>query len=222
MTVELDHLFIWTFHGAPEAERLIAFGLTEGAPNHHSGQGTANRRFFFQNAMLELLWIENAAEAQSEGIGRVQLWERWLARGNRASPFGIGLRPTDPKRADAPFPAWEYRPPYLPDPLVIHIGADTPLSEPIWFYLAFARRPDSGPVEKRPPLDHPIGFREMTGVRLTRPAAQPLSAVGEADMRAGVISILPGKEHLIEVIFDGHRKGRHADFRPDLPLIFRW
>jgi hypothetical protein len=128
MTVELDHLFIWTSHSAPEAERLIAFGLTEGAPNHHPGQGTACRRFFFHNAMLELLWVENATEAQSEAIRRLQLWERGSARGNQASPFGIGLRPTDPKCADVPFPAWEYQPPYLPDPLVIHIGADTPLS----------------------------------------------------------------------------------------------
>lgn len=222
MTVELDHLFIWASHGAPEGERLITFGLTEGTPNHHPGQGTACRRFFFQNAMLELLWIENAAEAQREAIRHLQLWERGSVRGNRASPFGIGLRPVNSEKKDAPFPAWEYRPPYLPGPLVIHIGADTSLSEPIWFYLRFAGRPDSEPVEKRQPLDHPIEFREITGVRVMRPTTQPLSAAGEAVVRTGVISILSGKEHLIEVTFDGHRKGRRADFRPDLPLVFHW
>jgi hypothetical protein len=30
------------------------------------------------------------------------------------------------------------------------------------------------------------------------------------------------KEHLLDVIFDGRRKGHRADFRPDLQLIFRW
>jgi hypothetical protein len=40
---------------APEAERIAAFGLCEGPSNVHPGQGTANRRFFFRNAMLELL-----------------------------------------------------------------------------------------------------------------------------------------------------------------------
>jgi hypothetical protein len=30
MTIELDHLFICTEVGAPEADQLVAFGLTEG------------------------------------------------------------------------------------------------------------------------------------------------------------------------------------------------
>jgi hypothetical protein len=54
MTVEFDHMFICTQLGAPEADRLVAFGLSEGTPNSHPGQGTACRRFFFRNAMLEL------------------------------------------------------------------------------------------------------------------------------------------------------------------------
>lgn len=62
----------------------------------------------------------------------------------------------------------------------------------------------------------------MTGMRLTLPAVRTLSSAGAAAARAEVISILPGKEHLIEVIFDGHPKGHRADFRPDLPLVFRW
>lgn len=55
MAFELDHLFIWTDIGAYEAERLVSFGLVEGTSNKHPGQGTTNRRFFFHNAMLELL-----------------------------------------------------------------------------------------------------------------------------------------------------------------------
>ena len=50
---EIDHLFIWTDLGGKEADRLVTFGLTEGAPNTHSGQGTACRRFFFRNAYLD-------------------------------------------------------------------------------------------------------------------------------------------------------------------------
>ncbi|MGH9760591.1 MAG: hypothetical protein ACREAC_07080, partial [Blastocatellia bacterium] len=33
MTFELDHLFICVSAGAPEADRLIEFGLTEGTSN---------------------------------------------------------------------------------------------------------------------------------------------------------------------------------------------
>jgi hypothetical protein len=44
---------------------MVKFGLLEGSSNAHPGQGTANRRFFFDNFMLELLWVTNPAEART-------------------------------------------------------------------------------------------------------------------------------------------------------------
>jgi hypothetical protein len=41
MHFELDHLFVCTAPGVPEAEKLVEFGLHEGPPNQHPGQGTA-------------------------------------------------------------------------------------------------------------------------------------------------------------------------------------
>src|SRR6516162_5213088 len=109
---KIDHVLIFTSLGAPEAERLIAFGLFEGTPNRHPGQGTANRRFFFQNAFLEFLWVEAPSETQSLLVRRTALWERWSRRGRGASPFGIGFRPEPGAVDELPFPGWEYRPPY--------------------------------------------------------------------------------------------------------------
>jgi hypothetical protein len=116
---ELDHLFVWVDVGGPEAERLAAFGLTEGAPNTHPGQGTACRRFFFGNAYLELVWVHDPAEAQGEPAALTQIWPRWAGRRTGASPFGLGLRPAQPGASGVPFPAWEYRPAYLPAHLAI-------------------------------------------------------------------------------------------------------
>jgi hypothetical protein len=78
MQIELDHLFVCTALGAPEAEKLVQFGLHEGPPNQHPGQGTACRRFSFANAMIELFWVSEAREAQSESTRRTLLWERGL------------------------------------------------------------------------------------------------------------------------------------------------
>jgi hypothetical protein len=114
MAAELDHLFICVSRGAAEASALAAFGLNEGKPNVHPGQGTACRRFFFRNGYIELLWVSNEAEAQSEAIRPTHLWERWVGRGSGSCPFGIGFRPGAHQVASPPFPAWEYRPPYLP------------------------------------------------------------------------------------------------------------
>ena len=63
MSLRLDHFFILA--EAASADRLIDLGLREGTPNSHPGQGTANRRFFLANAMLEILYIRDAQEARN-------------------------------------------------------------------------------------------------------------------------------------------------------------
>jgi hypothetical protein len=219
---ELDHLFICTDIGAHEADSLIQFGLSEGDPNVHPGQGTANRRFFFRNAMLELVWVHDAGEAQSELARPTQLWQRWSQRQAGVSPFGLCVRPTRPGAAEVPFPAWIYRPPYLPAPLVIHVGENTPLSEPMWFYLGFGRRPDDPAWPKRQPLEHAAGFREITQVQITTPGADHASAVAQAVVRTGAVTLISAPEHRMEITFDGGGQNRLKDFRPSLPLVFRW
>jgi len=164
MRIELDHLFVCTAPGAPAAEKLVQFGLHEGPPNQHPGQGTACRRFAFGNAMIELFWVSDASEAQSQSTRRTLLWERWSGREHNASPFGICLRPVDPQNTGPPFPAWEYRPAYLPEPLVMHIG-DVGIEEPMWVYLSFMRRAQ----REQWFIEHPIGIREITGLTLTLP-----------------------------------------------------
>jgi hypothetical protein len=37
----------------------------------------------------------------------------------------------------------------------------------------------------------------------------------------GVIALQTGMEHLLELQFDGGRRGTTLDFRPDLPLMLR-
>jgi hypothetical protein len=41
-------------------------------------------------------------------------------------------------------------------------------------------------------------------------------------MRAGVIGWDPGREHLLELQFDGGRRANRVDFQPDLSLVFHW
>jgi hypothetical protein len=124
MTIELDHVFICVAKGGPEGARLVQFGLAEGAPNVHAGQGTANRRFFFRNGMLELLWVEDSAEARSEQSAPTRLWERWLGRSSGLCPFGIVTMPAKQANCEPPFSALEYRPRWLPPALNIDHGSE--------------------------------------------------------------------------------------------------
>src|SRR4051812_15059093 len=104
MPTELDHIFICTSPNGNEADQLTAIGLAEGAANTHPGQGTACRRFFFRNGYLELLWVQNSAEAQSELNQHTHLWERWRDRSDGACPFGFGFRPIAQANCQPPFP----------------------------------------------------------------------------------------------------------------------
>lgn len=131
--MEVDHIYICTDYKAPAGELLKEFGLTEGTSNTHPGQGTANRRFFFHNFMLELLWIENLDEVKSALTKPMRLFERCSKFDANISPFGIGLRPTKEKNIKVTFPVWDYHPLYLPNFLKIQVADNTPLSEPMFF-----------------------------------------------------------------------------------------
>lgn len=223
MAFELDHLFILTDIGAYEAEHLVSFGLVEGTSNTHPGQGTTNRRFFFHNAMLELLWIHDPEEAKSELIHPTRLWERWENRNHGVCPFGICLRPSLGFDNKVAFSSWAYHPPYLPKTMSIEVGNNSNiLTEPWLFQTPFGQRPDKYSAEKSQPLNHGIGFREITRVELISPAVNNLSPELQAVANTKQIKIRGGAEYFVELGFDDELQRQHKDFRPGLPLIISW
>jgi hypothetical protein len=218
MTLELDHVFICCDEGAPQADALVAGGLIEGSPNAHPGQGTANRRFFFANSFLELLWVANPAEAQSDAVRATQLWDRWHKRaaGTNVCPFGLVLRPGPDDDPRAPFPAWSYRPSYLPEGLSIEVASGVQSFEPLLFYLPFAR---GRAALRGEPTDHPAGIRELVSLRLSLgEASAPSPAVAQV-VATGLLSLRRAPAYLVELRFLGERAAP-LDLRPHLPLVF--
>jgi hypothetical protein len=223
MPFELDHVFVFASVGAPETDRLVSLGLTEGSGNVHHGQGTANRRFFFQNAMLELLWISDEREARSEPISPTWLWERSQSHQTGASPFGICLRGADGPATAPPFETWSYRPPYLPAGMAeIAVARAASPAEPMLFVTPFRHQPDSASFERREPIEHAIGVREITEVRVTLVGNGALTPPLHAAEHLGIATFVQDGEHLMELSFDKALRGESADFRPELPLVLHW
>ena len=223
MSVELDHVFICVSPDAPEAEALREIGLTEGTPNTHPGQGTACRRFFFRNAYVELLWVHDPAEAQSELVQPVHLWQRWSGRASGACPFAFCFRPGAGKPSDPPFNTWNYRPSYLPPHLSIGIGTNAEvITEPELFWLGFATRPDANSAAGRAQREHRVGLREITRVEWITPHAGPLSPELNAATETGLVQPRTGKEYVLALGFDRESQGKEVDLRPGLPLVLRW
>jgi hypothetical protein len=215
MLIELDHVFVCVAQGGPEAEHLLQVGFTEGGPNVHPGQGTANRRFPFRNSMLELVWVSDPAEARSETTRKTRLFERWSRRSGGVSPFGICTRPVKPGTKGSPFEAWAYKPAYLPPELCLYVG-EAPVEEPMWVHLDFVDREH----RVRNFTQHANGATDITGLRLVTPVKQRSDAACVA-IENGVITQVVGSEHLLEIEIDCRRQDKTIDLRPSLPVVFR-
>ncbi|MGO9932094.1 MAG: VOC family protein [Steroidobacteraceae bacterium] len=217
MPLEVDHAFVACAAGAPEGDALLRAGFVEGSANTHPGQGTANRRFYFENFMLELMWVADPAEAQSAQTRRTRLWERWSQRLSGISPFGIVFRAAGDHDLAAPFPTWAYHPSYLPPGLAIHIAAGTALHEPELFYLPFLR--NSG-AATREPTDHAPPIRRVRGLCVGVPSLQELSAASRVVEQQGLLRYFQSAQPRLEILFVAD-SDRIVDLRPALPLLFR-
>ena len=215
MAIELDHLFICSQVNAPEMEHLLDFGLVEGRSNIHPGQGTANRCIFFDNFMLELLFVREEKEISSPIIAPTNLRERCHYHQTGYSPFGIAFRCIE-QDANLPFQTWTYKPPYLPPQLQIDIVRDTKPHEPLIFVIPFEKRKHTRPI------DHPVGIRRVTGMQIEIPSNKTFSeSVKTIDSR-DIVNFQAGTANLVIIECDRGKQKKARDFRPYLPLIFRF
>jgi Glyoxalase-like domain len=213
----VDHAFIGCRTGAPEGDALLRLGFVEGSGNTHPGQGTANRRFYFENFMLELVWITDPAEARNERTRPTRLWERCQGQDSQVSPFGIIFRSTGTPPASPPFATWSYLPLYLPQGLAIQIAEGTSLDEPELFYLPFLRR---GAAQRPEPTSHALPIRRIRGISVGLRDRNSLSAASRCAEKQGLMSYFDAPQPLLEILFEGP-DGMRIDLRPELPLMFR-
>ncbi|MEP6938269.1 MAG: VOC family protein [Rudaea sp.] len=217
MPFKLDHVFICCDEGGPEAQALLDAGLTEGSRNTHTGQGTANRRFFFADGYIELIWIFDAPQATSALTAPTRLWERWSARHAGACPFGLAYRLDGDDDAVPPFQTWPYRPQYLSGERRILFARDTPLDEPELFCLAWHNPAADMPAQ---PRAHALPLREMRSVSVGLPQRGGLSPNASAAKTAALVSFHQSAAYELVIRFGAHAD-LHCDLRPALPLILR-
>ncbi|MFN8497569.1 MAG: hypothetical protein U0641_06910 [Anaerolineae bacterium] len=216
--LELDHVVVFSNVAAPEAGALEQVGwLGFGGVTQHGPVGSSSTSFFVDNAYLELFWLHDeaaAAQAHADTGDNIVARMGWRATG--ASPFGVLVR----RRAAAdpiPFPTaslvyegapFAHAPLFAPttphEPFVGVLPED--LTYPAW-------------QANIPAQSHPLGVRSLTEVRITVPADK-LSPVAASLTANGVVTIVPGASHLMELTFDNGRQGKTVEIRPALPLVF--
>lgn len=211
--MQLDHFFILTEKFAPAAELLADLGLIEGTSNDHPGQGTANRRFFFSNTALELLYVRDADEADA-GPGQ-KLYFRERASNPRASPIGLVLR-CDNDSEEPAFPGWSYQPKYFDSGVSFVVGRNSArLEEPLC--ICMPHNLPSRPHQLRSEAP----FTEVTELRIHVPTDNPSSVLEAVGQMEG-IHVQTDSPHLLEIAFGHEAGGKRRDFRPRLPLRIYW
>jgi hypothetical protein len=223
--VELDHVFIVVSPGAAtEIAALQRAGLTVDTKiTRHPEDGTVSVAALFENAYLELIWVDAAGSVTPEHAATAA-WFRSAAawRTSAHSPFGLGLRRVSGDTAPLPVPVQRETAPWLgPDAAyeVLRRSDETRASD---FFVVPSRAAVASwihRVRRDSPalLKHPGGGREITRVVQYGPVAQEPHAFQR--LRPARLAFVRAAEPRVEVQLDGAAQDRRTDLRPALPLV---
>jgi len=223
--VELDHAYIVVEPGgAAGIEALRGAGLTiMPEPRRHEGQGTASVSAMFENAYLELIWVDSTVPVDADHRATFewfQLASAW--RFNGRSPFGLGMHRLPGDTAALPVPVRREPAQWLPEGSAYELllQADDSLAAdffvvpaatavPTWIARAMQRIPGE--------FRHPGGDRTISLVRVHGSPGNEPSAFRV--LNPGRIEMVRGPAPLLEVYLDGGGQESRTDLRPALPLV---
>lgn len=211
--MEIDHIIIFSKNQGKEADELVKFGLVEGSNRVHPGQGTRNRKFYFKNFFLEVVWVWNEEEIKSEKTALTGLWERanyWISG---YSPFGICLAKT--WDIDDLFEnSIKYKPVYLPEGFSFDIITNNENPTLPWT----CRLPFTDPpIHSSEPTKHPAGINRFTKVRLGIPQLNIQNDFTDFLSHQSTIEFELTEFHHLTLEFDYKRNGKIKKFR-NIPL----
>lgn len=156
--MQVDHIFIFSNDKGQEADELVNFGLAEGSSRAHPGQGTTNRKFYFENFFLEVLWVHDRKElinGPARSIGLQEL-SQFVKRGN--SRYGLCLVNT-PETDQLFSKSISYQPDYFPGGKSIDVLTHQQSTSLPWTFRLPFRGGKKAPTE---PTNHYAGIRKLT------------------------------------------------------------
>lgn len=215
--MEIDHIFIFSRNKGEEANELVEKGFVEGSSRIHPGQGTRNRKFYFENFFLEILWVVNEWEIQDARTRNTRLWERSQFEKNAHSPLGVCLLNT-PKSDSLFSQALPYQPIYFPGGMPIdflpHIGSE---------YLPWTfRLPFKGKLKKvDEPRNHANGIASLTEASFGIPEVGLNTPFVSAFEYEDQLSFYSSQKIDLRLVFDQNRQKKQMVFK-SLPLIIHY
>jgi hypothetical protein len=198
-----DHIFIFTPDKGKIADQLVNVGFSEGSNRIHAGQGTTNRKFYFENFFLEILWVHDEEELKSENTSRMGLWQRSEFFQNNFSPFGLCL--VNNEVSEELFKnCYKYQPEYFPAGMCIEIlkNEDNP-SLPWTFKLPFKgqKKYDNEPII------HENGIGLLTKYMFECKNLEPSNFLVHFESQPDIV-FKPSNRNWLHLTFDNAKQGK--------------
>ena len=238
--LELDHFFIWVENPETVKESLTKIGfniLADSISTIHEGQGTAGKYFFFWNCYLELLYVYDKQEIETnkklnDSLG-LFFKPDLISKG--ASPFGIGLYMKNYQPERIPFRTFKYHQKWMGSDEMNLFVSKTSFELPkepevfivfpeiqTWNFSSIDEIDDKFSEEthfKRDLFNHPNNAKKVTKIVIETTIEEPFSETMKIVNGIQHIEIKKGRENLMKIYFDNQRQGKSFDLRPKLPLI---
>lgn len=207
-----DHLYIFTDNPEADANLLLDTGFSEGPSRIHVGQGTQNRKFYWSDFFLELLWVCDPLEVQTPDLAPTLLWERSQWRFSGYSRFGLCLE-NNPQTDSLFDSAWQYQPAYFPLGTTIAMINDLDIpSFPALFRLPFAPLGTKHDLQKA----HANGSTILTQLQLEY-QSDNYSKYADYFLGQNTLQFVKSRRNWVHLYFDNGAQNRKLKF-PELNL----
>ena len=205
--MKIDHIFIFTDKNGKVADDLVDFGLTEGSNRIHVGQGTTNRKFYFDNFFLEILWVHNENEIKSDKTKPMGLWQRAEYKTNHFSPFGLCIVNSDDTEKTFE-KAFRYQPDYFPQGMEIEIIKNENQSDLPWTF----RLPFKGQKKhENEPTKHKNDISVLTNAVFEYKSISENTFL-ENFKNQPQIQFIKSSRQWLNLIFDNGKQGKKEEF----------
>lgn len=215
--MHINHIFIFCDNHDEVAQELLDFGFLEGSNRVHPNQGTRNRKFYFANFYLEILWVHDKSEVSNTLTSPIKLDERSQYASNGYSPFGLCLN--ERREDDRLFQnSLAYKPSYLPEGMVIEIVTNDDAPSLPW---TFRWKTDSVFTDKSEYVAHVNGIENLTKASFYLPKEENTMPYIEHFMDDKTLAFEDGKCIFLELEFDNKRSD-HKKVFDTVPLVIRY
>lgn len=209
-----NHIFIFCDNHNDVVNELVEFGFIEGSSRIHPNQGTKNRKFYFNDFYIEILWVYNIDEIRNKITYPTKLYERSKYKINDNSQFGLCVNYS--KKDDELFKnKLDYKPTYLPKNMLIEVLTNTG-SETLPWTFRWKNNISSSKIEE------PINFPNQTLSKTIFGINQNYVNNNYLDLfKSNAINFENSKEIFLKLIFNNKKETRTKIF-DTLPLIIEF